>query len=168
MKLFVIYIGGTHPKSLIEVHDIRFIAAENLEQTYEFLKTSWWGNPKSLHIDAWGVLTHVDGYDISFAKQVTTETPKLFFVNLGGYDNNQFTELHKNIFLVAKNENEAKKQALAQAKTWKSAHRDNLYDVDNIINVSLILSPEFKLHLTPNIVDKDFEFTCCYLPIGRV
>ncbi|EEZ93449.1 DUF1543 domain-containing protein [Legionella longbeachae] len=167
MKLFVIYIGGTHPRSLIEVHDIRFIVAENLEQTYEFLKTSWWGTPKSLHIDAWGVLTQADGYDISFSEQETHATQKLFFVNLGGYDNAMFTELHKNIFLVAKNENEAKTKALVQAKSWKSAHRDNLYEIDDIVNISLILTPNFKMQLTPKVVDKYFEFTCCYLPIGR-
>lgn len=167
MKLFVIYIGGTHPQSLIEVHDIRFIVAENLEQTFEFLKMSWWGDAKSLHIDAWGVLKQVDGYDVSFSEEEKHTTQKLFFVNLGGYDPTQFTELHKNIFLVAKDANEAKKKALAQAKSWKSVHRDNLYEIDDIVNISLILPQNIKMQLTPKMIDIGFEFTCCYLPIGR-
>ena len=33
---------------------------------------------------------------------------KLYFINLGGYDKTQFTELHKNVFIVADNEHQAK------------------------------------------------------------
>ena len=43
MKLFVIYIGGTHEKSLIELHDMRFVVANTIEETYDALRQSWWG-----------------------------------------------------------------------------------------------------------------------------
>ena len=40
MKLFAIYIGGTHEKALIELHDMRFIIAENIKDTYELIDMS--------------------------------------------------------------------------------------------------------------------------------
>lgn len=61
MKLFVIYIGGAHEQSLIELHDMRFIVADTIEETYKTLRKSWWGIPSSLHLDAWGVLNYADG-----------------------------------------------------------------------------------------------------------
>jgi hypothetical protein len=46
MKLFVIYIGGTHEKALIELHDMRFVIADKIEDTYPALRNSWWGKKK--------------------------------------------------------------------------------------------------------------------------
>jgi len=63
MNLFVIYIGGRHDHSLIELHDMRFSLAHSIEDTYETLRSSWWGIPNSLHIDGWGILKYADGYD---------------------------------------------------------------------------------------------------------
>ncbi len=40
MHLFVIYIGGSHNQSLIELHDMRFIIANNIEETYDELRQS--------------------------------------------------------------------------------------------------------------------------------
>lgn len=50
MKLFAIYIGGAHKKSLIELHDMRFVIANTIEETYDTLRQSWWGIPASLHL----------------------------------------------------------------------------------------------------------------------
>ena len=55
MKLFVIYIGGTHKKAFIEVHDMRFVIAEKIEDTYDFLKQTWWGTKESLHLDVYNL-----------------------------------------------------------------------------------------------------------------
>lgn len=73
MKLFVIYIGGAHEQGLIELHDIRFVVANTIEDTYARLRKSWWGIPKSLHLDAWGILEYADGYNINI---VTTPNLK--------------------------------------------------------------------------------------------
>lgn len=170
MNLFVVYIGGSHAHSLIELHDIRFILANSIEDTYEPLRKSWWGIPASLHIDAWGILDYADKHTIQLSKDEPKEnSSKLFFVNLGGYDQNQFTELHKNIFVVAANEFEAKHKALKQVTEWKSPHRDYLYQLDNILNLNLLLKEKgYYFHLTKEIKDKPFEFTCCYNPIGKL
>lgn len=168
MNLFVIYIGGSHPRSLIELHDIRFVVAQSLEQTYDFLKHCWWGTPNSLHIDAWGILKQADGYDIHFSQDKFENRNKLYFVNLGGYDPTQFTELHKNIFVVAENKEEAKKKALREVSEWQSAHRDNLYDIDQVLELNTLLSNQgHHLHLHKQVDIKAFEFTCTYKPIGK-
>ncbi len=169
MNLFVVYIGGSHTNSLIELHDIRFLVASSIEDTYEALRASWWGIPSSLHIDAWGVLTYADGHNIQIsAHKSEDKANKLFFVNLGGYDKKQFTELHKNIFVVASNEFEAKQKALKQVTEWESPHRDYLYELDTILNInSLLKESGYYLHLTKERAPKPFEFTCSYNPIGK-
>jgi hypothetical protein len=37
MNLFAIYIGGSHEKSLIELHDMRFEIGDRIEDTYDEL-----------------------------------------------------------------------------------------------------------------------------------
>ncbi len=170
MNLFVIYIGGAHQKSLIELHDMRFVIANTIEETYPALRESWWGTPESLHLDAWGVLNYADGYDIVISDQPTTEVvEKLFFVNLGGYDQHQFTELHKNIFVVANDEAQAKKKAVQQVQNWQSPHRDYLHQVENIVNINGLFANDgsYYVHLKKSAAIKPFEFTCLYTPIGK-
>jgi len=113
MHLFMIYIGGKHEQSLVELHDIRFVVAPSIEETYDALRKSWWGVPTSLHLDAWGIVNYVDGYNIHISRDQQLENAnKLFFVNLGGCDNKQFMELHKNIVVIANDEFEAKQKAV--------------------------------------------------------
>lgn len=168
MKLFVIYIGGSHEKSLIELHDMRFVLASTIKETYDTLRQNWWGDPKSLHLDAWGVLDYADGFSIQISNRPQEQPNKLYFVNLGGYDQQQFTELHKNIFVVATNEAQAKKKAIQQITDWDSPHRDYLYQLDNTLNLSEIVATEkHYLHLNEDNLEKPFKFTCCYTPIGK-
>ncbi len=168
-KLFAIYIGGAHEKSLIELHDMRFVVAESIENTYPALKKSWWGTPESLHLDAWGALHHVDGYDIHLKTQPAIDAQQqLYFLNLGGYDHKQFTELHKNIFVVAENAIEAKKKALNQAVGWEVPHKDYQFEVEKIVSVDTLLADQnFFIHLVPSQQTIPFEFTCKYVPIGK-
>jgi len=169
MHLFVIYIGGAHSQSLIELHDMRFVAANCIEDTYDALRKSWWGVPKSLHVDAWGILDYADGHSIHIADHPPVNPAnKLFFLNLGGYDHQQFTELHKNVFVVAADEKQALQKAVQQIKEWQSPHRDYLYQVDSILDLNALLASEkIYVHLATSDA-KPFEFTCHYTPIGRV
>ncbi len=169
-NLFVIYIGGSHEKSLIELHDMRLIVANTIEDTYEALKKSWWGTPESLHLDAWGKLNYADGHDIQLNNTPTLNNQnKLYFVNLGGYDSKQFTELHKNIFVVAENDAEAKLKAVKQVQNWEVPHRDYLFEAEKIINVNeILLDQNIHVHLIPSNIEKPFKFTCKYVPIGRI
>ena len=171
MHLYVIYIGGTHSQAMIELHDMRFIVADTIENTYDVLKKSWWGKPESLHLDAWGVLKFVDGHEIHIVDQPTQNNEKkLYFVNLGGYDPQQFTELHSNIFVVASNDIEAKQKAVAQVQHWQAPHRDYLHQVESIITLDSLVAEDKKhyVHLKKSLITQPFEFTCLYTPIGKL
>lgn len=170
MDLFVIYIGGRHEQSLIELHDIRFVAANSIEDTYNVLKESWWGIRTSLHIDAWGVLNYSDGHKVQLSEQPPAQnSKKLFFVNLGGYDAKQFTEIHKNVFVVAADELQAKQKAVKQVSDWESPHRDSLYEVDDLLNLNELLKSEgYYVHLDEQEEVNPFEFVCAYNPIGKL
>ena len=168
MKLFVIYIGGAHDKSFIELHDMRFIIADKIENTYDALRSSWWGKPGTLHLDAWGALEYADGYNIIIRDEPADNVEnKLYFLNLGGYDSKEFTELHKNVFVVAPNESKAKVRALKQILDWESHHRDYQFEVDNVLDVSNILSDKQYIHLQQTDEERKFEFICKYIPIGK-
>ena len=41
MHLYACYIGGTHEKALIELHDMCFVVANQLEDTFEPLRQNW-------------------------------------------------------------------------------------------------------------------------------
>lgn len=170
MNLFVIYIGGKHEKGMIELHDMRFVVAKSIEETYDALRKSWWGTPESLHLDAWGILRQADGYDINLSNQpVENSGEKLYFVNLGGYDSKQFTELHENVFVVAKDDAQAKQKAVQQVQHWQVPHRDNLLEVENVLHLNhfIVGNRTLYVNLTPSSVKKAFEFTCLYTPIGK-
>ena len=147
MKLFAIYVGGAHERANIELHDMRFVAAERIEDTYDTLRRDWWGKPGSLHLDAWVELTHVDGFDVTLRPEPFAGPEKLFYVNLGGYDGS-FMENHRNIFVVADSKDVAKKKALALGKGLDDLHRDDQYDIDDVLCLSESAGP-LHIHLQP-------------------
>lgn len=168
-KLFVIYIGGGHERSFIELHDMRFVVAKTIEDTYGELKKSWWGKPESLHLDAWGTLHWADGHEVAIKNvPASNEENKLYFVNLGGYDSKQFTELHKNIFVIAENDAAAKTKALQQNTDWETPHRDYQFEVEKVVSINDLISDKHFIHLIPNQIEIPFEFTCKYVPIGKM
>lgn len=171
MHLFIIYIGGGHPQALVELHDIRILVAQTIEDTYDRLRQSWWGSPSSLHLDAWGIVTDADGYQIQLSTTPPANTQlKLYFVNLGGYDSQKFTELHQNIFVVAQDPQQAKLRAVQHISHWESPHRDYLYAVDDVHEVNTLLQTTAErhyVHLHPTKTSTPFEFTCGYTPIGK-
>jgi len=168
MKLFVIYIGGETTTSLIELHDMRFAIVEKIEDAYADLKAQWWGTPESLHLDCWGELTSADGYNIHLKSEPSLTEQKLYFVNLGGYDSKQFTELHKNVFVVATNDKEAKARAVAQVQNWEVPHRDYQYEVEKCFCINqVVTNKKLYIHLEKTDQPKSFEFVCKYTPLGK-
>jgi hypothetical protein len=127
-----------------------------------------------LHLDAWGVLNYADGYKVSFLSNKTAAPTKneeplnLYFLNLGGYDSKQFTELHHNVFIVAKDKQAAKLKAKDQISHWEVPHQDTNFEVEHIISVADCLKDSpFNLLLTKSNEIKEFKFTCKYVPIGE-
>jgi hypothetical protein len=162
VKLFAIYIGGEHPRANVEVHDVRFIVAASLRDTYDRLRAEWWGTPGTLHIDCWAEIDHVEGFDVELRPEPPTTRDRLFFINLGGYDGQDFAEQHKNLFVVAGSPMAAKAKALASVTGWTDAHRDDLYEADAVFSLDRMIEERLYIHLLPSESRGAPRFTCAY------
>ena len=134
MNLFMISLGGKAAHSTIEIHDVKFVLANNLEDCIEVLKKSWDGVVAHLHLDTYLKVQAITGYDVVISEQPLTTSKRLYFVCLGGYDENNFSELHKLALVGAKDLASAKQQAYQQleldAKKW---HLDEINEVEKIV-----------------------------------
>jgi hypothetical protein len=136
-KLFAVYLGGRAPKCNTELHDVVFAVGETLESSYVQLMDKWFGDPLRMHVDSWIELRIVDGWRISLGTAPSGRAEKLFFINLGAYLPGQFTELHANAFVVATSEDDVKKRAKGELlKGTQSLHTDDLYDVDDCLEIA--------------------------------
>ncbi len=166
MKLFAVYIGGDIAGANLELHDLRFVVADTIEETYDQLRREWWGTPASLHLDCWAELTQADGYRIELFDEPTTHKEKLFFIHLGGYDGT-FGEAHQNLFLVAENAQQAKSRAVKAITGWQDPHRDALFEIEKTLNLSeLTAAQTHHIHLTSIDDPSQPGFTCNYRKIG--
>jgi hypothetical protein len=156
--LFVVMLGGKHPKAKIEVHDVVFVAAERLEDCYPQLKAEWFGSAEGMHIDSWMQVEGVDGYRIECSNQAPAEDEaKLFFINLGGYTPGAFGEDHHYLLLTAKDKAEAKQKGKSfLPKSWDKPHTDAVVELDDCVEI-VEISGRY-LRLTPG----DHQPTLCY------
>jgi hypothetical protein len=168
MKLFMFYVGGDCGGSNIELHDIRFSVGETIESCYPDLRQQWWGDPESLHLDCWGEVAQVDGYDVELTRDaVPADQLKLFFLNMGGYDPKVFGELHHNVLVVVPDARAARFEGLARIKDWFEPHKDNIFEVEKAIDVSDAMNAYgYSLRLTKATAKKDFTFGCGYVRIA--
>jgi Domain of Unknown Function (DUF1543) len=147
-SLFAVYLGGRAPRCNTELHDVVFIAAESVPAGYEKILAKWFGNPARMHIDSWCELSAVDGYRICLREEPAPPSPKLFFINLGGYQPGEFAELHANAFVVAAGEAEVKQRAKAELLRGKVAvHTDDLFDIDDCLEITEV--DRRHIHLEP-------------------
>jgi hypothetical protein len=107
----------------------------------------------------------VDGYDVMLRSEPLTGREKLYFVNLAGYDGQQFAERHKNIFVVATSPNDAKKRAVAMIAGWNDAHRDDLYDAEQAFALDTMIGDRLDIHLTRSQRIQPPSFACRYTPL---
>jgi hypothetical protein len=163
MKLFALYIGGEHPRANIEVHDLRFVVAPSVRETYDQVRAQWWGTPDSLHVDCWAEIDHVDGYDVVLAPEAFAGKERLYYVNLGGYDQTDFLENHRNVFVVARTQSEAKTRVLRANKGWKQLHCDDVHEAERVFGLA-DAAPQQRLyiHLVPSTPARSITFTCAY------
>ncbi|MBA2935929.1 DUF1543 domain-containing protein [Sphingomonas sp. CGMCC 1.13654] len=166
MKLFAIYIGGEVARANIEVHDMRFVVAPSIRETHDELRRQWWGRPGSLHIDCWAEIDHADGYDVSLRAEPFEASERLYYVNLGGYDPSDFSEKHRNMFVVAESIAQAKSRALRTVRDWDAAHRDDLYEAEQAFALDKAASEQrLFIHLNRSDKARPLRFTCEYLPL---
>ncbi|QEN04097.1 DUF1543 domain-containing protein [Thiospirochaeta perfilievii] len=147
-KLFMVTLGGKTSTSNIEVHDLQFIIAKDIEETYEILKQNWYGIDLKLHIDAYKWIEGADEHEVRITEPTSDITldKKLYFINIGGYDDSLMNELHRYVLLVCKDFNEAK--ARAKKKFFnglKQPHIDNLLCVDSSKLLNKIYSGKIEL-----------------------
>lgn len=138
--LFVVMLGGKHPRAKIEVHDVVFAIADSLEATYPQLRQGWFGNPAGLHIDAWMRVDGVESWKVELSPLAPLPgSPRLYFINLGGYEANTFGEAHHYLLVVAQDKNQAKSRAKQHMlKHWHQAHTDALLDVDDCLPIDQV------------------------------
>jgi thiamine pyrophosphate-dependent acetolactate synthase large subunit-like protein len=168
-NLFLVMLGGRHARANTEVHDVVLAIGDRLEDVYPQLKQAWFGESKGLHIDSWmqinGVETVGKKYQIHIKKhKPITETLKLFLINLGGYDAQEFGELHRYILVVAADAIEAKQRGKTYfAEHWTKQHTDRVLEVDDCFAIDCI--DGHYIHLIEGAYP-DNTGENCYITIG--
>lgn len=144
MKLFAVFVGGHHPRANIELHDLRFVTGDTLEDTIPQLRAAWWGTPKSLHIDGYAELTHVEGRRIEVVPGAAPAAPaeSLWFINVGGYTPELFGEQHHYLFMVGGEKPDVWARARKLSPEWSARHKDNFAAVDDVVEVNDLLGAD--------------------------
>ena len=152
-KLFMILLGCTPRGRHTEQHDIFFSIANSLAELKPAMEKFWPGT--QLHIDAWREVTNVNGYKIEVVSKTAEKenTNQLFFLNLGGYKQNEFEEFHYKMLVISPDKGKAVKAA-TQTAFYKhtslagngTSHIDDRYgvDVDDIFAIKDILPKKAK------------------------
>jgi hypothetical protein len=171
---------GARPKGrLIEQHDIFFGVANQVSELIVDINEHWPEVKNKWHIDSYRAVTNVDGYTIKLVEpsnEIDNHTDhskslKLFFINLGGYQQGSFEEFHYKLLIVAPNQagaiKQAKQSAFYQQFTFKdsnspfdaASHIDDKFevDIDDIYNVNDLIS-DLQLVIEPiDGVDKAID-----------
>ncbi len=184
MKLYMVILGCVPPGRNTEQHDVFFGIADSLKELVPHMNDFWKEAAGRLHIDAWREVTHIDGYTINVVnsnyESNIKQKEKLFFINLGGYKQNEFEEYHYKVLAVATD----KSKAIARSKEttffkhcgFKDArsHVDDKYgvDIDDVYEIGDILSTETKekysLIINPSTENLSDELHIGYLKFNKL
>ncbi len=157
--LFLVVLGGRTDRSLIELHDVRFVAGPCIEDTFPELRRQWFGRRRGLHLDSYMAVTCIDGWRVTLSDSPSPrQIQRLWFVNLGAYQPHSLAELHHFGLVVAP----TKPAAQAAAKTrWLlndlQQHKDDLSEVDDCLAIeqlSLANSSTVHVHLQRHSEDE--------------
>ncbi|MDE1482776.1 DUF1543 domain-containing protein [Xenorhabdus bovienii] len=147
--LYMFYLGGNAGKSNIEVHDVQFVAVDQVEKAYPVLREVWFGDKDKLHLGGYMPITWADGYDITLSHNKYHGEMQLYFVNVGGYQKDSLAEAHEFGFFVARTVEEAKQKAKESLLAgYGQLHKDNLKDVDDCLLLGSVNS--YYIHLVEN------------------
>ena len=150
----MLLIGCSPPGRNIEQHDVFFGIGETIKDLIPDVIAFWPGKNK-LHFDAWREVTKVNGFRVKVILNdgSNQHSPfKLFFINLGGYKQNEFEEFHYKMIVAASDKADAIKQS-KQTAFYKHtgfqgapSHIDDKYgiDVDDVFEIKDVLSGETK------------------------
>ncbi|WP_228138827.1 DUF1543 domain-containing protein [Psychrobacter sp. P2G3] len=94
LTLFMVQLGGRPKGRLIEQHDIFFGVANQVSELVADINSHWPEVKNKWHIDSYRAISKVDNYSIKLVEsnnQVESANGlKLFFINLGGYQQGSF------------------------------------------------------------------------------
>lgn len=136
-KLFAVYLGGRADRCNIELHDVVFVVGASIEETYPLLAKKWFGNLQGFHIDSYVELQNIDGYKIELKQSHSKDgsLKKLYFINLGAYKPEEFTEYHQSSFYVADSAPDAVRRAKSElCQGLQTIHKDDVVVLDRVSN----------------------------------
>jgi len=154
----MLLLGSTPAGRKIEQHDIFFGIAETLKDLVPSIVESWPEAKGNVHIDAWRAVNYVDQYRVEVSDKdripphAGEDNIKLFFLNLGGYKQNEFEEYHYKMLVACENKSiaiqRAKQTAFYKHVGFQGAtsHIDDKYgvDVDDVFEITDILPQRVK------------------------
>jgi hypothetical protein len=155
LKLIMVLVGCRPAGRHIEQHDVFFGIGSSIKDLIPGIVNFWPAAKNTIHLDAWREVTAVDGYLVNVVlcdgDRRATEA-RLFFINLGGYKQDEFEEFHYKMIVAAAGKaeaiNKAKATAFYRHTGFKGApsHIDDKYgiDVDDVFEIKDILPAEIK------------------------
>lgn len=184
LKLFMVLLGSKAPGRHVEQHDFFFGIASALRDLVGEIKLFWPEAGDKIHIDAWREVTAVEGHQIKIISRSECRNAdsikKLFFINLGGYQENKFDEQHYTVLTIKTDRasalNEAKETHFFKHNHFEgaSSHIDDKYgiDVDDIYQIEDILSSRqkesYRIELIPSIGLEEDPIHLGYLKLSAL
>lgn len=146
-KLYMISLGGKAGGANIEVHDVQFVVAANIDAAIPLLVDHWYGSELKLHMDSYMEINGTDGYALTLTEEKQSEENRLFFAYLGGYKETSTQEVHDVRLMVCGSEREAKSLAMqAEGFDYSQRHVDSVIDVES--KLLMTSGDQFYLKLT--------------------
>jgi hypothetical protein len=157
LKLFMVLLGCKPAGRHTEQHDVFFGIGETIKDMVPQFIRFWPEAKGKLHVDGWREVNVVDGFQVEVQEAAASPavpfiSHRLFFINLGGYKENELEEFHYKMLAVATDKSlamqNAKQTAFYKHTGFKGApsHIDDKYgvDVDDVYAIEDILSEELK------------------------
>lgn len=181
-KLYMVMLGCRPEGRCTEQHDIFFGIGKSLKELLPEMKNFWPEAKGRIHIDAWREVTQVDNYKIEILDKGTSAptSENLFFINLGGYKENEFEEYHYKVLAVGQTLADASKKA--KATTFykhcgfkgATSHIDDKFgiDIDDAFKVDEILATtfteRFDIRISETATTNEDRLHIGYLKIAKL
>ena len=59
--LYLVVLGGRINGCNVELHDVRWVVGETIEDTIKTLRSEWFGDKKGLHIESYRKIQTIEG-----------------------------------------------------------------------------------------------------------
>ncbi len=174
MKLFMIQIGFRLEGMNTEGHDTVFSIASSKEEAFKLIKAA---RPYAGHIDTCLEVNQVEDFAVQIVEKPNPSDLKLWFINLGGYNEGQFGEVHKCLLVTARDSAEAKAKAKqdpffkepGRVQDPKAApHVDDKHSLDEGIDDVLCVSEEVVgLELKKAALLEENVLSIEYVPLDK-